>query len=140
MKKHVLLHPASDTEPAGGYFHPNTKMSSITASDISAYTKWRIDQGAAAATVNRELAAIRRAYRLAVRNRELIVAPCVELLSEHNTRTGWRRAEILNLTWAQVDRAAQVIRLEVGTTKSGKGRTLPYGDRPEVSLALLGVC
>jgi len=46
--------------------------------------------------------------------------------------TGLRRSEVLPLQWTQVDRARQIIRLEVGTTKSGDGRPLPYGDLPEL--------
>jgi integrase len=40
--------------------------------------------------------------------------------------TGWRKGEILGLTWANVDRKAKVIRLDPGTTKNSEGRTLPY--------------
>ena len=39
--------------------------------------------------------------------------------------TGWRRNEILTLTWAQVDFTAGLVRLEPGTTKNGAGRTSP---------------
>lgn len=44
--------------------------------------------------------------------------------------TGWRRREILTLTWANVDRDAEVIRLEICTTKNREGRTFPYGVLP----------
>jgi integrase len=37
--------------------------------------------------------------------------------------TGWRKAEVLALTWRQVDFEAEVVRLESGTTKNGEGRT-----------------
>jgi integrase len=38
--------------------------------------------------------------------------------------TGWRlKSEILPLEWRQVDLEAGIVRLEVGTTKSGEGRT-----------------
>lgn len=51
--------------------------------------------------------------------------------------TGWRtRSEILPLTWAQVDRQAGVLRLEVGTTKSKKGRTFKYGSVVELRDAI----
>lgn len=40
--------------------------------------------------------------------------------------TGWRIGEILGLTWRQVDFSAGVVRLEVGTTKTGEGRTFPF--------------
>ena len=36
------------------------------------------------------------------------------------------------MEWTQVDRTAQVIRLNAGTTKNGKGRVLPYGKLPEL--------
>ena len=47
--------------------------------------------------------------------------------------TGWRvQSEVLPLKWVQVDRTAKTIRLEVGTTKSRDGRTLPYDLLPEL--------
>ena len=36
------------------------------------------------------------------------------------------------LRWSNVDRERQVITLAVGSTKSGKGRTLPYGLLPDL--------
>ena len=38
--------------------------------------------------------------------------------------TGCRRMEILNLKWPQVDLSEKVMRLEVGTTKTGEGRSI----------------
>ena len=38
--------------------------------------------------------------------------------------TGWRKQEILRLTWAQVDLAGRTVRLNAGTTKSGAGRVI----------------
>lgn len=37
--------------------------------------------------------------------------------------TGWRKSEVFSLTVARVDMATGVVSLEVGTTKSGEGRT-----------------
>jgi integrase len=46
---------------------------------------------------------------------------------------GWRcRSEVLSLRWPQVDAAAGTVRLEVGTTKNGRGRTFPFGVLPEL--------
>jgi integrase len=42
--------------------------------------------------------------------------------------SGWRAGEALSLRWRDVDRAAQVIRIE--RTKNGTARTLPYGVFP----------
>jgi len=124
-----------------------------------AYAQARLAEGAARATVNRELAALRRGFRLAVRKGLLATRPEFVIPQEHNARsgffeesdfravqlalpealrplvefaylTGWRRKEILTLTWANVDLNAEVLRLEVGTTKNREGRTFPYGVLP----------
>ena len=40
--------------------------------------------------------------------------------------TGWRKSEIVNLEWRQVDFTGRgSVRLETGTTKNGKGREIP---------------
>jgi integrase len=39
---------------------------------------------------------------------------------------GWRVNEALALTWAQVDFAAGVVTLAVGSTKTGAGRVFPF--------------
>jgi len=49
--------------------------------------------------------------------------------------SAWRKGEALGLRWADVDRAAQSIRIE--TTKTGEPRTLPYGALPEL-VAVVG--
>jgi integrase len=38
--------------------------------------------------------------------------------------TGWRKEEVLALTWRQVDFKAEIVRLEPGTMKNGEGRTV----------------
>jgi integrase len=38
--------------------------------------------------------------------------------------TGWRKSEVLGLTTAHVDLDAGTVKLDVGSTKSGKGRTI----------------
>jgi len=119
------------------------------------YADHRIAEKAATATVNRELAALRRAYRLAVRQGILVTAPPVVALREDNVRTGffepdqfevvckrlreaeadivrfcyhtgWRsKSEVFPLRWAQVDWAGGFVRLEPGTTKNREGRAFP---------------
>lgn len=51
--------------------------------------------------------------------------------------TGWRTpSEVLPLTWAQVDFAAGVVRLEPGTTKNREGRTFPFAVLPQLEAVL----
>ena len=47
----------------------------MTSDRITSYIKWRQDEKAAAATINRELAALRRAFRLASERRQSRAAP-----------------------------------------------------------------
>jgi integrase len=125
----------------------------LTSADVTRYTQQRQQEGAANATVNRELAALKRAFSLAVTGEKLPRAPHIAMLLEDNVRkgfferepfeavrrhlpayaqpavtfayiTGWRlQAEILTLQWRQVDFEAGTVRLEPGTTKNRDGRT-----------------
>jgi integrase len=108
---------------------------------------------AAPGTVNRELAALRRAFRLAVDRKLLSSAPKIKLLKEENTRegfvevsdfeavvahlppdlqdfarfgflTGTRKGEIASLTWSDVDLAGKTVRLQHRNTKNARGRVL----------------
>ncbi len=127
----------------------------ITSDRITSYIKWRQDEGAAAATINRELAALRRAFRLAARAGKVALRPEVSMLRENNRRkgffepgqynvlvqkmpdylkpvirtayiTGWRiKSEILTRQKHHVDLNAGWLRLEPGEGKSGEGRNFP---------------
>lgn len=148
------------------------KMVGISTADVRAYVAHRQEAtrrpdgtekpGAANAQINRELAILKRAFRLATQANKLLVRPHIPMLKEDNVRqgffeadafeamrkhlpddvqgiatfaylTGWRiQSEILPLTWAQIDRKAEIVRLEPGQTKNGRGRTLPYGQLPEL--------
>jgi integrase len=61
----------------------------ITTARIDRYADGRVAAGAAPATVNRELAALRRAFRIAVRKQLLPTMPVVTLLPEDNVREGF---------------------------------------------------
>jgi integrase len=50
--------------------------------------------------------------------------------------TGWRKEEARTLTWKQVDFAAGEVRLEVGTTKNGRGRIFPFAASPSLEALL----
>jgi integrase len=153
IDKHILFHPATPDTPEGGYFRSERLMSTITTSDLTAYVAPRLAQKAAPVSVNYELATIRRAFRLAVRDAELVHMPHVPMLTLNNARqglyerhefdavlahlpaeyhapvrfafvTGWRlKSEVLLLTADRVDRRAGVVRLDPGTTKNNEGRS-----------------
>jgi integrase len=113
-------------------------------------------------TVNRELACLKRAFRLAIQKRRLTTMPYIELLEEKNVRTrfpepeeveavighlperlqpairflaltGWRVSEALHLRWKSVDFKAGTIRLEAHETKGGEVRVYPFGQLPALA-------
>lgn len=114
------------------------------------------------ASINLELANLKRIYTLAMQAGKVLQRPHVPMLKEDNVRTGfferaqfegvrarlkpplaqavtlayytgWRvPSEVLTLEWHQVDRKACVIRLEPGTTKNRDGRRFTYGELTEV--------
>lgn len=142
FKKHII--------PVFGH----RKAAQITTAALNAYILRRQAEGAATGTINRELEAIRHAFRLAIQGRKLYVMPHVPHMREDNVRsgfftrdeverlcchlrkpldslvrlaflTGWRREEIVSLKWSNVDFTAGEIRLDPGTTKNREGRVFP---------------
>jgi integrase len=65
------------------------KALDITADRIARYTASRLEAGKQPATVNRELAALRRMFSLAVRAGKLAGRPPITLLTEDNAREGF---------------------------------------------------
>jgi integrase len=137
-----------------GFFAPERRLATITTGDLERYAAYRVnDRGAKPATVNRELAIVRRAFRLAHRRGDITQVPFVPMLEEKNVRegflereqldeilkhvpefmvaplelmfaTGWRKNEVFSLTAAQVDIDAGTVRLEGRQTKSRKPRLI----------------
>jgi integrase len=134
------------------------RATKVSPSVVEAYKAKRLSEGKAKATINRELACLRRAYRLAERSHAPLVSansvPSIELYREDNVRqalldyrdyvallahlpaplddavafaylTGWRRAEVLGLTWREVDRAHGRITPPPARSKNGESRELP---------------
>lgn len=132
----------------------------VTESAIDAYVARRKtehvpgrDRLVAGATINRELAQLRRLLRLGARRRKLAHVPAITFLPESEPRAGfvedgdfaaiithlapasalaatiayetaWRiRSEVLTLEWARVDLAEGAIRLDGTHSKNGKPRT-----------------
>jgi site-specific recombinase XerC len=58
------------------------RMSSITTADIRAYVADRQTNGYADATINRELAALKRMYTLAIQAGKLIQRPHIPMLAD----------------------------------------------------------
>lgn len=127
----------------------------ITGDRVASYIAYRQDEKAAAATINRELAALKRAFRLGEKVGKVIQRPEVSMLREDNRRkgffeadeyravlkhlpeelkpviqtayiTGWRIAsEILTRQKHHVNLESGWLRLEPGETKNGEGRNFP---------------
>jgi site-specific recombinase XerD len=110
-----------------------TKAIDITTAAVERYKSLRLSDKAANATVNRELASLKRMFRLGLRQGMVATMPYISMLSEHNVRkgffeldqfrailkhlvpeyhglfelayiTGWRiRSELLSREWRHVD-------------------------------------
>jgi integrase len=131
------------------------KARDITADRITSYAARRLEEGAQPATVNYEMAVLRRAFRLGVRAGKVGVRPEFSMLEVDNTRkgffepeqyravlahlpeyltpvaqtlhtTGWRISELLTRQWRHVDLVNGWLRLEPGESKNREGREFPF--------------
>ena len=138
VKRRLDLHLAT-VEVDGRKVFAGRRLANITTSDIRAYVAERQRQHASNAGINRELAALKRMFSLAVKDGKLHAKPYVPLLQDNVRRgfferaqfeavrdalpaplrpvitfaylTGWRVAsEVLPLTWGQVDWESRVVR------------------------------
>jgi integrase len=142
-----------------------TRALDLTPTRQDAYAAQRLAEGVARSTVNRELAALRRGFKLALEKGLLATMPLVKLPKEHNARsgffepgdfaalllelpahlralirflrlTGWRVSEAVGLTWDAVDWEGGVLRLRGSQTKSGRPRAFPFSLAPELKQLL----
>lgn len=137
------------------FFGEGRPVQEIAALMIRQYQMARQREGAAAATINRETSALSRMFRLAVQwgwlasiptfPGRLRESPPRQGFFEHREYlavrahlpaaykdvldfayySGWRKHEILDLTWDEVDLLGGVIRLSPGRSKTQVGRLLP---------------
>ena len=132
-------------------FFGGRRAAQVTTADVGAYVERRRQAGFANGSINRELAALKRMYRLAVQGERLFKAPHIPMLKEAPPRlgffeaeqfqavlrhlrpelrlialfayeTGWRRDEVLHMEWRRVDLEQGSVRLDPGTTKNREGR------------------
>ena len=110
-----------------------TKAIDITTTSVERYKTLRLKEKSAPATVNRELASLKRMFRLGLRQGMVATMPYISMLAEHNVRkgffeldqfqailknlpaeyrplfelayiTGWRmKSELLSRQWRHVD-------------------------------------
>jgi len=126
----------------------------ITAKRIGEYQLERLKEGAARASVNREVAYLRHGFRLMFQQQMISLVPPITLLGGENVREGflnipdfeaaaaeienedtrdivrflyysaWRAGEARNLEWSKLDLHDWVIRLPRKSSKNKKPRTL----------------
>lgn len=131
----------------------SSRVLTITTPAIRSYMEKRQKEGAKNGTINRELDVLKRMFSLALASEKLLRRPHIPMLDEDNVRTGffsevdflalhdalpeylrpiatfaytygWRKGEILGLTWDRVDLIAGTVRLDPGSTKNREGRTV----------------
>src|SRR5258705_6194791 len=136
-------------------FFTGWRAQALSSDRVLGYVRHRQQQRAANATINRELAALKRMFRLGEGAGRIVRRPFIDLLQEHNARTGfferaecdavlaqvpddlqpvftvayltgWRvKSELLTRQWAHVDFQSGWLRLEPGETKNAEGRQFP---------------
>lgn len=134
-------------------FFAGRRLASIGPADSTAYTVARRAEGAAGATIRKELVLLGTLLRVAYRNGKLLRLPILEKPQEGPARSGffeaeafeavrrrlrpdlqvavtigyvfgWRKAEVLGLERRHVDLDAGTLRLDPGSTKNGEGRVV----------------
>lgn len=170
-KKSLVRPKKAGAKPyVGGQLHLDKFFKGYRAVDITTdrireYVRARQAKGAANATINRSLAALKTMFHLAVKARKLREVPYFEKLEERNVRkgflehdqylrlraalpdyltpvlamgyyTGMRRGEIRGLRWEQVSLLDRQARLDPGTTKNDEGRIVPLADELVETLKL----
>jgi integrase len=134
------------------------RAATVGTDALNGYVNQRIEEKAAPATINREIAALRGMFRLGYfsdppklarlpkfphcdesenvrkgfieldqyrKMQALAESVWLQGMLEILHTYGWRKEEVLSMRVRQVDFVANVIRLDVGTTKNKEGREVP---------------
>lgn len=136
-------------------FFGGFRATDVTTDKIKSYIDKRINEGLSNASINRELAALKRMFRLGAQCTppRVNLIPHIPMLKESNVRkgffehgeylalkdalpsylkpiitfayhSGWRKSEILGLTWDRVDLDQGIVTIDPGETKNEGGRIL----------------
>ena len=135
-------------------FFKDMRAPEITTEIVEKYVAQRLREKAAPATINRELAVVRRAANLC----ELSRKPKIAMLRENNARrdflseadfqavlaklpeefrdpiafmygTSWRQGQVAALEWRDIDFASKTVSARAETTKSGHPHTIGLSDK-----------
>ena len=146
-----------------GRYFGKAKANQITTDQVRPYIAYRKESKThlggppSNATINRELSALKRMFRLGLQAGKVIRVPFIPKLAEDNVRrgfllhhdylrllsalpsyvqpvftmgfyTGMRKGEILSLEWSQIDFSSKLIRLNPGATKNKEPRLVPLSE------------
>ena len=150
-----MCRPGEDAVNHLREFFAGCRAQAISTERTLAYIRHRQEQLAANATINRELAGLKRMFRLGEKVGRGVRRPYIDMLQERNARTGffersefdavlahlpvdlrvvfevdyimgWGvKSEILTRQWIHVDFRSGWLRLEPGETKNDEGRQFP---------------
>jgi integrase len=147
------------------------RVPDITTTKIKAYIEKRMEEELTNASINRELAALKRLFHLGAQCSPPKVGrvPYIPMLKENNIRKGffehkefvalcaalpfpvnslvtfayrigWRKSELLGLTWDRVDLKQGIIWLDPGETKNREARTVYLDEELQKEIRFLHCC
>jgi len=165
LERHYRIQERKSAECLGrrwkhlGPFFAEMRAGALTYDLLEQYVDERLSEGAKNSTINRELAALKTAFRLGRKKQRVGQVPDFPSMAENNTRTGfvedndyakltahcselwlrlfleiaysygWRKSEILGLRLGNVNLSERTIRLDSGSTKNLEGREVTMTQR-----------